>query len=97
MLRKENVLLTATCIVIAAGSAAGALIALIRGEVGVDGLDGIFLVLVCLLFAAAFGMLVAQAVRQGTLKELLKARKPAPAPPKQENEVPQTQDAARST
>lgn len=54
---------------------------LITGQVGGQGVDGLFLLLVALLLAAAFSIIPLQAVREGMLRELIRSRKKkAPTP-----------------
>ena len=77
MLSREPLALAAICALAALGSLAWALYVLIAGDMG---LDGLFLLIVCITFAAAFGLVTARTLRKGQLRELLSARQPkAPA------------------
>jgi len=73
MLSREPIALAAICALAALGSLAWALYVLIAGDMG---LDGLFLLIVCITFAAAFGLVTAQTLRKGQLKELLSAGQP---------------------
>jgi drug/metabolite transporter (DMT)-like permease len=75
MLSKEPIALAAICALAALGSLAGVLFVLIRGEIAEQGLDGLFLLAICATFAAAFGLVMAQTLRKGRLKDLLGAGK----------------------
>ena len=70
MLSREPIALAAICAIAALGSLAWALYVLIAGDMG---LDGLFLLIVCITFAAAFGLVMAQNLRKGQLKELFSA------------------------
>jgi hypothetical protein len=70
MLSREPIALAAICALAALGSLAGALYVLIAGDMG---LDGLFLLIVCITFAAAFGLVTARTLRKGHLRELLSA------------------------
>lgn len=70
MLSREPIALAAICALAALGSLAGALYVLIAGDMG---LDGLFLLIVCITFAAAFGLVTAQTLRKGRQRELLSA------------------------
>jgi hypothetical protein len=70
MLSREPIALAAICALAALGSLAGVLYVLIVGDIG---LDGLFLLIVCITFAAAFGLVTARTLRKGQLKELLSA------------------------
>jgi hypothetical protein len=71
----EDLTLSAIYLLIALGALAAAVAVLARGQFGATGLDGIFLVIVCLLFAAVFGLIGAQTVRQTFLADWLARRK----------------------
>ena len=59
----EDLLLTAIYLLVALGSLAAAAVAIIRGDLGPTGLDGIFLLIVCLTFAVVFGLIGVQTIR----------------------------------
>jgi len=77
----EDNAVVAIYLLIALGSLAAAIAVLVRGDVGWTGLDGIFLLLVCLLFVAVFGLLGAQSMRQTILADFLERRRRARAAP----------------
>ena len=70
MLSREPIALAAICALAALGSLAGLLYVLLAGDLG---LDGLFLLIVCITFAASFGLVMAKTFRKGQLKELLSA------------------------
>ena len=70
----------ALCLVLVLGSLGAAAWELISGKALEQGVDGLFLVMVCLLFAALFSFIPLQALRSGALQHLL-ARKQAKAEP----------------
>ena len=61
----EDLALAAIYLLVALGALAAAVVVLIRDDIGATGLDGIFLLLVCLLFAVVFGLIGAQSIRRG--------------------------------
>jgi hypothetical protein len=76
----EDLTLSAIYLLVALGALAAAAAVLLRGQFGATGLDGIFLLLVCLLFAAVFGLIGAQTIRQTFLEEWLARRKGGSGP-----------------
>lgn len=74
------------CLIVAGGSIAAALWALLTGQVGTEGMDGLFLIAVSLLFAFTFSLTPIQALRRGFLRDLLATRKAA-AQPREERET----------
>ncbi len=75
----EDKALVTIYLVVAFGSLAAAVAVLVRGDIGQTGLDGLFLLLVCLLFAVVFGLLGAQTMRQTVLADFLERRRVARA------------------
>jgi hypothetical protein len=78
MLSREPIALAAICALAVLGSLAGAVYVLIAGDIG---LDGLFLLIVCITFAAAFGLVTAQTLRKGQLRALLSAGQSKASPP----------------
>jgi hypothetical protein len=71
---REALMMKILCLVMVVGSLAVAAWALITGQVGEQGIDGLFLIFICLIVAGAFG-----AVLRG-----LVARKKTPAERKED-------------
>ena len=78
----EDLIVTAIYVLVAVGALGAAAAVIARGSFAETGLDGIFLVIVCLLFAAVFGLVGARSVRQTLLagQEGRKAGAAAKAP-----------------
>lgn len=74
------------CLIVAVGSIGAALWALLTGQIGTEGMDGLFLIAVSLLFAFTFSLTSIQALRRGFLRDLLASRKAA-AKPREERET----------
>jgi len=73
--KREDLILLAFCLLIALGSLMVAGWFVISGQVSEQGVDGLFLVVVCLSLAAGFSFVPVQAFRQGLWNELRSARK----------------------
>jgi hypothetical protein len=73
--KREDVILAACCLLIALGSLGVAAWFVISGRLSEQGVDGLFLLVVCLSLAASFAFVPMQAIRQGLLRELRGARK----------------------
>ncbi len=80
----------AQCFLLEPGSLGAAGQALLTGKAMEQGVDGLFLVIICLLFAALFAIIPLQSIRSGALQHLLMS-KPAKADDKEE---PQSEPAA---
>ena len=81
-LTRKRMIVNAACLLIALMSVAIAAWVLISGQIGRQGIDALFLVLVCLLFAFAFGLPPLQAWREGQFQDFLRRRKAnTPEPP----------------
>ena len=80
---RETIILNVFCAICGLAALGMAAAAVISGQIGAEGLDGLFLVLVCLLIASAFFVIPLQAVRKGLLRELLSRRAPKPADTKE--------------
>ena len=74
MRSSEDLALTAIYVLVALGTLVAAAVVLIRGDVAATGLDGIFLLAVCLFFALVFGLIAAQTIRQTFLADWLARR-----------------------
>ncbi len=72
---RQQLILTVLCGVMALGAAGVAVWALASGQVWEQGIDGPFLVIVCLLTALVFAPIPFQAVRRTPLRSLLKGRR----------------------
>jgi hypothetical protein len=71
------------CLIVALGSIGAALWALLTGQVETEGMDGLFLIAVSLVFVFAFSLAPIQALRRGFLRDLLASRKVAAKPPEE--------------
>ncbi len=80
----QRIALNALCLLLAFGALIGAAWALLTGQAGEQGIDGLFLVLVCLFMALLFSIIPLQAIRQGLLKDLLKRKHATAVEEKQE-------------
>jgi hypothetical protein len=76
------------CVLVALGSVAAAGYSLISGRAAEQGVDGLFLIIVCLVFAALFSIIPAMSLRSGALAHLLKRNKPEPAAPEEPKTAP---------
>ena len=90
----QDIFANVLCLLIALGSVAAAAWSVVSGRASEQGVDGLFLVIVCLLFGALFSILPVQFVRSGALAQLLKRTKsqanapePPPAAPAEVSEV----------
>jgi len=77
-MNRQDIVLNALCLlmVLVAIVVGGWL--LVSGRAMREGVDGLFLLSMCLLMAAVFAPIPLQAIRRGDLRELLKARKKQP-------------------
>jgi len=75
----ESIMLNALCLVLALSALGVAVWAVLSGQLFETGIDGLFLVLVCLLLAVVFLLNPLMAIRRGWLRELLKQRQPKTA------------------
>ena len=87
----QEIFANAVCLLVALGSVAAAAYYLVSGQAAEQGLDGLFLIIVCLVFALLFSILPIQSLRSGALMHLMKKNKSAPAA---KEEVRQTASAA---
>ena len=71
----QQLIQTLLCGVIALGAAGVAVWALASGQVWEQGIDGLFLVIVCLLTALVFAPIPLEAARRSPLRSLLNRRK----------------------
>jgi hypothetical protein len=74
----EDLLLHAFCAACALVAFVVAVWAVVSGAIADDGIDGIFLLLVCLLVAVTFAMIPAQAVRTGKWRHWFGRKGPTP-------------------
>jgi len=74
MLSREPLALTVVCALAGLASFAVALYLLIGGDIAEQGLDALFLLIVCLMFAASFGLVMAKTLRKAQLQEMLSPR-----------------------
>lgn len=86
----QDIILNAFCAVCGLAAIGIAAWAVVSGQIADQGIDGLFLLVVCLLIAFAFSVIPLQAVRKGLLKQMLSRRAPKPAGA----EEPQTTVAA---
>ncbi|MBZ5526048.1 MAG: hypothetical protein LAP21_27830 [Acidobacteriia bacterium] len=75
----QEIFANVVCVLVALGSVAAAGYSLVSGKAAEQGIDGLFLIIVCLVFAALFSILPAQSLRSGALAHLIKGNKPQPA------------------
>jgi hypothetical protein len=71
----EDLALAAIYLLVALGALIAAAVVLIRGGIGPTGVDGVFLMGVCLFFAAVFGLMGAQTIRHTLLPDWLEQRR----------------------
>jgi len=83
----QEILANVLCVLVALGSVAAAGYSLISGRAAEQGLDGLFLIIVCLVFAALFSIIPAMSLRSGALAQLVKRNKPQSAA-KEEPQAP---------
>jgi hypothetical protein len=74
----QEILANAFCVLIALGAVAAAGYSLVSGKASEQGIDGLFLIVVCLVFAALFSILPVQSLRSGALMRIVKGNKPQP-------------------
>lgn len=75
----QEILANVVCVLVALGAVAAAAWSLISGRAAEQGIDGLFLIIVCLVFAALFSILPVQSLRSGALMRIVKGNKPLPA------------------
>ena len=69
---RNQIIFNGLCLAITVGALGIAAWALFTGIIAQQGVDGLFLILVCLLIAFTFSLSPVQAIRQGLLKEIMK-------------------------
>lgn len=78
----EVIAINVLCLLVALGALGIVVWALVSGQAMNQGIDGLFLVIVCLLIAAAFSMGPLKELRRGVLRDLLlnrtKSKPPEP-------------------
>lgn len=89
---REQLLVSVFCLVIALGGVILAAWLLIGGAVATQGIDPLFLALVCLLVALIFSVVPLQAYRQGLFRGLLARERHAAAPKPRPAENPKAQE-----
>ncbi|HEX8992253.1 MAG TPA: hypothetical protein VF784_11305 [Anaerolineales bacterium] len=67
---REHMALAGTCALLVVVPLAAALLVLIKGEIADQGLDALFLLTVCGVFAAAFALVAVSAFRKISSKQL---------------------------
>ena len=72
---RQQLIVGALCVFFAIGALAIAVRTLVTGELERQGIDALFLILVCLLVTVVFALIPVQAVRQGLLRDLLSRRR----------------------
>jgi len=88
----ELLIINALCLLIALGALGIALWAVISGQVMNQGLDGLFLVVICLFIAFAFILSPFRELRRGRWRELLKRSKPNASEAEQQVVLQTSQD-----
>jgi len=85
---RRRVASSAVCLLISAAALGVAARVVITGQIARQGVDALFLLVVCLLFAFAFSLPPLQVWRSGQLQQLGADRKtePGEGPPRQTNE-----------
>jgi hypothetical protein len=68
---RNKIIFNGLCLAITVGALGVAAWALFTGMIAQQGVDGLFLILVCLLIAFTFSLAPVQAIRQGLLGEVL--------------------------
>jgi hypothetical protein len=84
---RELLVINGLCLLIAVGALGVVAWALITGQLETQGIDGLFLILMCLLIAFAFAVPPMKELRKGALGELLKQRKQQAREKEQESKV----------
>ncbi len=74
---KEQLIESAASALLALVALGVAAWALLSGQVRAQGVDGLFLIVICLLLAAAFSFVPFLAIREGLLRNILAVRKGA--------------------
>ncbi len=92
----QIVLINALCLLIALGALVVALWTLATGQIQRQGIDALFLILVCLVFAVAFSLAPVRAIREGLLAEIISRYHARTSPPVQEPERRADADKAAS-
>ena len=72
----QEIFANVVCLLVALGSIAAAGYSLVSGRASEQGIDGLFLVIVCLVFAALFSILPVQSLRSGALMRIIKGNQP---------------------
>ena len=85
----------ALCVLVALGSVAAAAYSLLSGRAAEQGVDGLFLIIVCLVFAALFSIIPAMSLRSGALAQFLKRNKPEPAAAEEPQAAPAAADKSQ--
>lgn len=67
----QIVVINSLCLLIALAALGVAVWTVVAGQIQEQGIDALFLVLVCLVIAFAFSLTPARAIREGLLKELV--------------------------
>jgi hypothetical protein len=93
---REPLIESAVCALLALAALGLAIWALFTGQVSAQGVDGLFLIAVCLLIAAAFSFVPFQAIREGLLQDLFRAKK-TEAPPIPEGEIAEDKELAQNS
>jgi hypothetical protein len=75
---RQEIIVNSFCLLIALGCVGAAVWALVTGQIGEQGIDGLFLLIVCLTIALIFSFIPLQAARQGLLRDLLKRKRLKP-------------------
>jgi len=76
---RELLIINGLCLLIAIGALGIAVWAVLSGQVLAQGVDGLFLVVICLLTAFTFALPPLRELRQTRLRELLKRKKFKPS------------------
>lgn len=83
----EQLTTSVLCLMLVIGAVAAVVWALVTGQVEEQGIDGLFLILIALIVAGAFGSVLLGSVRRGALRDLL-PRKQATAQVPEESKQP---------
>lgn len=73
----EQLITSVLCLMLVVGGVAAMVWALVTGQVGEQGIDGLFLILIALIVAGAFGSVLLGSVRRRALRDLFPRKQAA--------------------
>lgn len=79
----EQLATSVLCLMLVIGAVAAAVWALVTGQVEEQGIDALFLILIALIVAGAFGSVLLSSLRRGALRDRLPRKRAAAAVPEE--------------